>query len=353
VTSRGAPPVNCASVGHLPRAPELLLRVPCKLPNLGTIAAWRTPLQRVIALGTKDDKFNRLFAGDTSAYSDDHSRADLALCALIARLSDCDARVVDAGMRLSLLHRDKWDRTDYAQRTIARAIASVTGNVASSNEFDAVGAAAAATKAAQTAPATENRIFRAGFKFRNLQSARAALVDRFCLIRGKTVEFYDTVLHRTFSTAVLDAEINEALPFIQTEAGLKKATLKQCLINAERKTVVDGLVYAPGAGKVVRIGCRIYANTFQGFPTATGKMTPSRARPLIYLVWFFRGRRIKRFGVPGTTIGKPPARGQSAPTLTQPVLREPWVRCYIHALAYLLQHPWRQAPLRAHSSRRG
>ncbi len=66
----------------------------------------------------------RLFNGDISTYNADHSAADLALVAYMARqgLSPDDADLV---FRASELYRPKWDEkrgaTTYGQRTIARA----------------------------------------------------------------------------------------------------------------------------------------------------------------------------------------------------------------------------------------
>ncbi|MDL2318464.1 phage/plasmid primase, P4 family [Eubacteriales bacterium OttesenSCG-928-A19] len=67
-----------------------------------------------------------LWAGDTSGYSNDHSRADLALCYELARLTNCDKAQMDKLFRESGLYRDKWDEkrgdTTYGCMTIEKAI---------------------------------------------------------------------------------------------------------------------------------------------------------------------------------------------------------------------------------------
>jgi putative DNA primase/helicase len=63
-------------------------------------------------------KFTALFAaGDTSAYGDDDSSADLALCALFSFYTQ-DRTQIDRLFRQSKLYRAKWERADYRDRTI-------------------------------------------------------------------------------------------------------------------------------------------------------------------------------------------------------------------------------------------
>jgi putative DNA primase/helicase len=68
-------------------------------------------------------RFERLWAGDTSDYGGDESRADLALCCVLARQTGNDPARIDALFRQSGLYRDKWERPDYRDRTIALALA--------------------------------------------------------------------------------------------------------------------------------------------------------------------------------------------------------------------------------------
>jgi len=65
-------------------------------------------------------KFDRLMRGDRTGYTSD-SEADLALCGILAFWTS-DAAQIDQIIRSSGLYRGKWTRTDYAQRTIAKAL---------------------------------------------------------------------------------------------------------------------------------------------------------------------------------------------------------------------------------------
>jgi putative DNA primase/helicase len=71
-------------------------------------------------------KFQRLWAGDTSDYDGDHSRADGALCSLLAYYTDGEQARVDRLFRRSGLYRQKWDRptagSTYGSRTIQAVI---------------------------------------------------------------------------------------------------------------------------------------------------------------------------------------------------------------------------------------
>ena len=70
------------------------------------------------------NKFYRLWRGDTSEYDNDESRADSALCYMIAFWTN-DFNRIDSIFRKSGLMRDKWNRADYARRTINSAIRDV------------------------------------------------------------------------------------------------------------------------------------------------------------------------------------------------------------------------------------
>ena len=73
----------------------------------------------------ESERLARLMAGDMSLYRDDHSSADFALCCLLAKKHDCNAFKIDAEFRESKLYREKWERDDYREGTIARAIKAV------------------------------------------------------------------------------------------------------------------------------------------------------------------------------------------------------------------------------------
>lgn len=66
----------------------------------------------------------QLWAGDISCYADDASSADAALAQHLAFWTGCDCERMERIMRMSGLHRAKWDdRDDYLERTILKASA--------------------------------------------------------------------------------------------------------------------------------------------------------------------------------------------------------------------------------------
>jgi hypothetical protein len=71
------------------------------------------------------ERFGRLWAGDVSTYGS-HSEADLALCGMLAFWTGGEAMRIDSLFRQSGLHRKKWDREDYRNRTIAEALSGKT-----------------------------------------------------------------------------------------------------------------------------------------------------------------------------------------------------------------------------------
>ena len=56
------------------------------------------------------ERFSRLWAGDASDYGNDHSRADIALCRMLAFWTGGDSERMDRLFRQSGLMREKWDR---------------------------------------------------------------------------------------------------------------------------------------------------------------------------------------------------------------------------------------------------
>lgn len=81
-------------------------------------------------------KIRALWNGDMSAYSEDHSAADLALCNHLAYWLNRDPVAMDTAFRQSGLMRDKWDREisrgkgTYGQYTIQNAIKATTTSLA-------------------------------------------------------------------------------------------------------------------------------------------------------------------------------------------------------------------------------
>jgi hypothetical protein len=70
--------------------------------------------------------FEALWRGDISGHDNDDSRADLALCNHLAFWTGKDAVAMDRLFRQSGLYREKWERKDYRDRTIAEAISGTT-----------------------------------------------------------------------------------------------------------------------------------------------------------------------------------------------------------------------------------
>ena len=71
------------------------------------------------------DKFSKLFDEGILDGCKSQSEADIALCAVIAFRSGEDPELIDAIFRRSALYRPKWDRTDYREQTIQKAIEAV------------------------------------------------------------------------------------------------------------------------------------------------------------------------------------------------------------------------------------
>jgi primase-polymerase (primpol)-like protein len=81
--------------------------------------------ERIIELAGRSrsgEKFSRLWAGDTAGYASE-SEADLALCSILSFYTGPDAARIDRLFRRSGLCREKWERRDYRERTIALALA--------------------------------------------------------------------------------------------------------------------------------------------------------------------------------------------------------------------------------------
>ncbi len=72
-------------------------------------------------LTTYNPKFPPLWSGDTSAYNNDASAADQALCNMLAFRTGDEHRV-DSLYRQSGLYRPKWERGDYRHATITKAM---------------------------------------------------------------------------------------------------------------------------------------------------------------------------------------------------------------------------------------
>jgi hypothetical protein len=99
---------------------------PFEVTATGTIPDDDTSLIQKAMSAKNGEKFSRLWNGDTSDYGNDDSRADLALCGLLAFWTGPDAVRIDRLFRQSKLMRPKWDEKrgggTYGQHTIERAL---------------------------------------------------------------------------------------------------------------------------------------------------------------------------------------------------------------------------------------
>jgi primase-polymerase (primpol)-like protein len=107
---------------HLSKTPADLMDRQEALTALCKRVASAASSVRVAIPLDEEEKFQRLILGDMRAYADDHNRADLALCAILARRFSNNFFAIDREFRKSGLYREKWEREDYASRTILKAI---------------------------------------------------------------------------------------------------------------------------------------------------------------------------------------------------------------------------------------
>lgn len=76
----------------------------------------------IIRKSNQADKFSRLYDnGDISFYDDDNSSADMGLCCIIAYYTK-DYYQIDRIFKSSKLYRNKWEREDYKEMTINKAL---------------------------------------------------------------------------------------------------------------------------------------------------------------------------------------------------------------------------------------
>jgi putative DNA primase/helicase len=90
-----------------------------------TVDASDTAIIEAASRAKNGADFLRLWGGDTSAYGGDDSSADLALCNYLAFYARTPERI-DQLFRKSGLMREKWNRQDYREGTIALALEGKT-----------------------------------------------------------------------------------------------------------------------------------------------------------------------------------------------------------------------------------
>ena len=104
---------------HFPKEPTA---VPPVRPQQGSDVSDEAIIRKASA-ARNGDKFQRLMDGDITGY-DTESEADLALCNLVKFWTQ-DANQILSIVKQSGLYDEKWDREDYQQRTVGKALAGV------------------------------------------------------------------------------------------------------------------------------------------------------------------------------------------------------------------------------------
>ncbi|MEO8681637.1 MAG: hypothetical protein ABI665_21505 [Vicinamibacterales bacterium] len=105
-------------------------RFPAPVAQSGTREGYRDAaftsdddlLLQMIGTDEVGDKILALWRGDTSAYGDDHSRADQALCCHLAFWTNYDCERIDRLFRQSGLMRPKWDTDSYRRATLSKVL---------------------------------------------------------------------------------------------------------------------------------------------------------------------------------------------------------------------------------------
>lgn len=102
-------------------------------------------------------KFSNLFSGNYQSDYSSQSEADLALCTMLAFWCNRDTAMIDSIFCKSGLYRDKWNREDYKQETLSKAISATTETYSPPKKtIDSVDSFSAATSDTVTvSPITE------------------------------------------------------------------------------------------------------------------------------------------------------------------------------------------------------
>ena len=132
-------------------------------------------------------RLSRLMAGDMSLYREDRSTADFALCCLLAKNHNCNAFRIEAEFRKSGLYREKWERDDYRECTITRAIKAVAREMPTRNRWRAA----------------FSLIFRAGTDNEKITTNPAARVKRKTEDNGR-FRFLTEKEEKTLTVAITD-----------------------------------------------------------------------------------------------------------------------------------------------------
>ena len=165
----------------------------------------------IIELCRKNNpKFDALWRGDVSAYGDDDSSADMALCNILALYTKSSSQI-DRIFRQSRLYRDKWERKDYRERTIEKALSSVTETYSAKPEAKKRGR-----------PRKENRIERLENHLTERYEFRRNLVKSRIECRKRGEKAWEPMTDYKLNKFKLDAAkqdlpANWVLPLIESE----------------------------------------------------------------------------------------------------------------------------------------
>jgi len=102
---------------------ESLLPAKSELPKDQIVSSDEKVIRKA-SHAANGESFHALWGGDTSGYPS-QSEADIALCQMLAFWTDKDPARIDNLFRQSGLYREKWERSDYRNNTINKAV-SVT-----------------------------------------------------------------------------------------------------------------------------------------------------------------------------------------------------------------------------------
>ena len=113
------------SARHLSKTPvDLMLRqeqINALCDRVASVSQSKTGTGLVVACDA-EAKYRKLMAGDLSDFNSDYSRADLALCNILARKHNNNFFKIDEAWLSSPLYREKLERDDYRSATILKAI---------------------------------------------------------------------------------------------------------------------------------------------------------------------------------------------------------------------------------------
>ena len=132
------PPKSAAQTSTASSIDPMTIRGPFPYDAIRAAGLSLAPILIGVIECVRDDlKWAPIYQGDLSAYGNDHSATDLALCGEFARLG-LPGPMIDTAIRSSALYREKWERDDYRCRTIERALgvsvnATIIGLLASEN----------------------------------------------------------------------------------------------------------------------------------------------------------------------------------------------------------------------------